>query len=354
MKNKNHKILVAMSGGVDSSAAAAMLKEQGVEIAGVTFSIADKDSKEYLKIKKNIADAKQAANFLEIPHHVIDVSEEFSKTVIEYFIAEYSKGRTPNPCVICNRIMKFNVLIQSAEDLGFDSVATGHYAEITRDTNKFCHLHIGRDKSKDQSYFLSNLKQEQLQRIVFPLYNLTKPEVRKYAEQAGLPVAAKSDSQEICFIPDDDYSKFIHDYYPETLKSGDILDKEGNKVGRHDGVQLYTIGQRKGIGAHTKRKYVIRIDGTNGNIIIGDDSDLFSSELELTNINWIIPAKDKEFKASIKIRSTMSPVPCTIRCKDTKATVLFDKPARAITPGQAGVIYSGTEVLGCGFINLCF
>ncbi len=344
------KYLVAMSGGVDSSAAAAMLKEQGAQVAGVTFSIANKKFSKHDAIILNIDDAKRVADYLEIPLHVIDVSKHFNKTVIDYFISEYSKGRTPNPCVICNRVMKFKTLIQAADDLGFESVATGHYAEIIRGKDNFCHLFVGKDSSKDQSYFLSNLKQKQLQRIIFPLSKLTKPEVREYALKTGLPVAEKTDSQEICFIPGDDYVKFFRDYYPEKLKPGRILDTEGNVVGQHEGVQLYTIGQRKGIGAHAKRKYVVEINESNGDVIIGDDSDLFSKKLELININWIIPPTKTEFKAEIKIRSTMNPASCKVACKGEKVSVEFDQPARAVTPGQAGVIYSGKEVLGCGII----
>jgi len=351
MNPNKMKTLVAMSGGVDSSVAAAILKEQGVKIAGLTFSIANKKFCEHNVIKKNIEDAQKVANFLKIPHHVIDVSDYFSKTVIDYFISEYSKGRTPNPCLICNRLMKFKTLIQAADDLGFDKVATGHYAEINRDKDNVCRLFTGTDNSKDQTYFLSYLKQEQLQRIIFPLNKLTKPEVRNYARKAKLPVAEKKDSQEICFIPNDDYAKFILDYYPETLITGKIVNLNGKVVGNHDGIQFYTIGQRKGIGAHKKRKYVIKIDEKNNNVIIGDDTNLFSNSLELKNINWISTISDSKFKAFIKIRSTMSPIPCEIICDKDSAKIIFDSPVRAVTPGQAGVIYSDKEVLGCGFIT---
>ena len=347
----NAFILIAMSGGVDSSVVAALLKEQGYNVAGATFSFSNIGLPGYELLRENVNDAKKVADFLEIPHYEIDVAEQFKKNVINPFVDEYSKGRTPNPCARCNRLLKFDVLIKKAEEIGAGFVATGHYAKIIHEKDGRSRLFSAEISAKDQSYFLFNLKQEQLNKILFPLADYSKTEIRKMASERKIPVAEKPDSQEVCFIPDDNYPGFIKDNYPDTLKPGNIVDLSGEITGEHEGIQFYTVGQRKGIGAHCKRKFVVRIDAENNEIIIGDNEDLLSEKMMVGEFNWINKPENKNsFKAKIKIRSASPPAECQVKIIDDKVKIVFDLPQRAVTPGQAAVIYVDKEVIGGGFI----
>jgi len=340
-----------MSGGVDSSVTAALLKERGYKVAGATFSFSNIGLPGYDSLRKNVGDAKKVADFIGIPHYEIDVAEQFAENVIKPFVDEYSKGRTPNPCARCNRLLKFDVLIKRAEEIGADYVATGHYAKIIHEANGKNRLFSAEISAKDQSYFLFNLKKEQLSKILFPLAGFSKNEVRKKAAELNLPVAEKPDSQEVCFIPDDNYPGFIKDNFPETLKPGVIVDLSGEITGEHEGIQFYTIGQRKGIGAHCKRKFVVKIDAEKNEIIIGDNEDLFSDEMMIGEFNWISDLNHKKtFPAKVKIRSASPPANCIVEIIEDKVKVVFDQPQRAVTPGQAAVIYIDAEVIGGGFI----
>ncbi len=348
----NAFILVAMSGGVDSSVTAALLKEQGYNVAGATFSFSNIGLPGYELLRENVNDAKKVADFLEIPHYEIDVAEQFKKNVINPFVDEYSKGRTPNPCARCNRLLKFDVLIKKAEEIGAEYVATGHYAKIIHEKDGRSRLFSAETSAKDQSYFLFNLKQEQLNKILFPLAEFSKTEIRKMATERKIPVAEKPDSQEVCFIPDDNYPKFIKDNFPDTLKPGNIVDLSGKITGEHEGIQFYTVGQRKGIGAHCKRKFVVRIDAENNEIIIGDNEDLLSGKMLIGEFNLINnPIGEKTFNAKVKIRSNSPATDCSVEfLDDGKVDVVFHSPQRAVTPGQAAVIYYDKEVIGGGFI----
>ena len=342
-----------MSGGVDSSVAAALLKEQGYKIAGATFSFSNIGLPGYEFLRENLDDAKKVADFLKIPHYEIDVAKDFKEKVIIPFVNEYSKARTPNPCARCNRVLKFDVLIKKADELGADFLATGHYAKIIHESGGKNRLFSAESSAKDQSYFLFNLKQEQLSRIIFPLAGFTKDEIRKMAAEMKLPVADKPDSQEVCFIPDDNYPKFIKDNFPEILKPGKIKNLSGEITGEHEGIQFYTIGQRKGIGAHCKRKFVVKIDAENNEIIIGDNEDLFTNDLMIGEFNLINnPTGENKFNAKIKIRSNSLPVDCSVDLLNNgKVKIIFEEPQRAVTPGQAAVIYYDNEVVGGGFIE---
>jgi tRNA-specific 2-thiouridylase len=340
-------VLVAMSGGVDSSVTAALLLKERHRVTGFTFMVADCEAE---KVNSAVNDARRVADALDIPHITADVSQAFTSLVIEPFIEEYAHGRTPNPCTVCNRVLKFTTLIEKAEELGADMIATGHYARLEPGSDGLCHLTQGIDRSRDQSYFLFNLRQDQLQKSLFPLGARHKADIRNVADEMNLPVADKPDSQEICFIPDDDYTAFIRAQYPETLRLGEIVDMDGTVLGTHEGIQFYTIGQRKGIGAHAKRKYVVKIDAEHNRVIIGDNDDLMHTEFRIRSVNWIVPPPGKSFTASAKVRSTTPPLPCEITCSDDDVLITFHEPQRAITPGQAGVIYLGDEVLGGGYI----
>ncbi len=355
------KIVIAMSGGVDSSAAALILKNEGHEIIGVTMKLWDcfkNPSRQTCCSAADAMDARRVCEQLAIPHHVIDMRNAFRSEVVEYFAAEYSKGRTPNPCIKCNEALKFNLLRKECSALfGTDILATGHYARITGGK-----LFEGIDKNKDQSYFLFGLKKEDLARTIFPLGELTKSEVRKIASNAGLKTAAKHESQEICFIPDNDYAGFLADYFPELLKKpGNFVDTEGNVLGRHEGIHAYTIGQRRGIGFGLgKRQYVVRIDAVKNEVVLGNNSDLFRRELIAEDVNWIhepfctsevTPPRCMSVNAKVKIRYRSSGAPAKITALDNNSVrIEFEAPQRAITPGQAAVFYNGDELIGGGWI----
>lgn len=346
------KILCAMSGGVDSSVAAWLLKQQGHEVIGVFM----RNGIEYHRSNQNSCcsledayDARRVADQLGIPFYSVNLKDGFQK-IIDYFIDEYNRGRTPNPCILCNRWLKFGALFDYARALGCRKVATGHYARVTEESGRMV-LKRGVDASKDQSYVLSLLTQEQLEHTVLPLGDLTKDQVRSLAERAGLRTCRKPDSQEICFVPNNDYRKLLR---PSDLRPGEIRTTDGRVVGRHAGLQLYTIGQRKGLGAHGKRMYVVELDPERNAVIVGEDAALHRSGMLVERINWLAAAEavpGRLFRGEVKIRHTHAPAAASIEVlDDERARVLFYEPQRAITPGQAAAFYARDVVLGGGWI----
>lgn len=356
-----HRIVVAMSGGVDSSVAAALLKEEGHEVIGISMQVWD-----YSKFTApegetfgtccsldDIYDARRVAEQVGIPFYVVNFEEEFQRLVIDDFVEEYFRGRTPNPCVRCNERIKFALLLHKARELGADYLATGHYARITRDDAGRFHLLRGLDPGKDQSYFLFTLTQEQLGRVLFPLGGMTKQEARRLAAHYGLRVAEKGESQEICFVPDNDYVRFLEEERGAGHLTGEIVDRAGTVLGRHEGTYRYTVGQRRGLGiAHPQPLYVVGIDAERRQVIVGPKEELLASGLVAGNVTWVIPSEGETVEATCKIRYRHQPVPCTVTVlAGGRAAVRFRQPEKSVTPGQAVVFYDGDEVLGGGWIE---
>jgi tRNA-specific 2-thiouridylase len=351
------KIAVAMSGGVDSSVTAALLKKEGHDVIGVTMflhSPAGNSNNDKPPLPDAVTDARKVAEKLGIPHHVIDLRDDFSRIVITDFCREYGCGRTPNPCVLCNRDIKFGKLWEKAKELGAGYLATGHYARVVKDKNsgKFL-LKKGKDKLKDQSYFLCRLIQEQLAHTLFPLGGMTKVEARQIAKEMDLPAAARPESQEICFIKGDDYATFLKEQLHQEIKPGPIFDSLGNILGKHRGIPFYTIGQRKGLGiAATISLYVTSIDVERNAIIVGTREGTYSNGLVADNFNWIsgewpeLPAK---MIAAIRYRHPG--VEAIVNSQDkTGVSIKFAEPQMAVTPGQTVVFYDGDTVTGGGTI----
>jgi len=339
------KVATAMSGGVDSSVAAALLKEAGHEVVGITMRTTDDRRPE--------TDAADIAGRLGIAHHVIDLREVFAEKIIAYFCGEYGRGRTPNPCVLCNRHIKFGALRQKAARLGAAYFATGHYTRIEQDSRGRYILKKGRDKNKDQSYFLCQLIQGQLDRTIFPVGEMTKDEVRKKAAEMGLPGATRPESQEICFIPDNDHAAFVARYTAETGRPGPITDEDGRTLGRHRGIAQYTVGQRKGLGiAAAEPLYVTGIEPASNTVIVGTKGQIFDTELIADNINWIsIDPPEHSISVKAKIRYRHAEAEATVELRgDGTVYVKFSLPQAAITPGQSVVFYDGEKVLGGGTI----
>jgi len=346
-----------MSGGVDSSVAAYLLKEQGYDVVGLTMKVWLTDCMEQAANSccgpSAIADARAVAQSIGIPHYVIDESPDFEKTVIDYFTAEYRAGRTPNPCVICNEKIKFGSLWTKARSLGAEYIATGHYAIVELREGRAV-LRKGADARKDQSYFLFSLRQEQLRRALLPLGGMRKPEIRDIARRLGLKVAEKADSQEICFVPGDDYKSFLRQRVPENeLHHGGIYDKSGKRLADHQGIEFFTVGQRKGLpGGSAKPLYVIEIDSRTNSVIVGGAEDLLTGEFLIKRCNWISAVPEAPFEANVKIRYAHPGVDATVTpLADGAARVRLHVPQRALTPGQAAVCYSGDHVLGGGWIG---
>lgn len=353
---KKYKIAVAMSGGVDSSVTAALLKEQGHEVMGITLLLTN-ESRPVMTPEEEktsaVDDARSVCDILGIEHQVADLREKFTADVIRPFVQQYSEGLTPNPCVLCNRQIKFGEFRRIAADFGCSHMATGHYARIIRDDSGHHRLMKAVDVKKDQSYMLYQLSQEALDTIHLPLGDYSKPQVREMAEKFGLPVAQKKESQEICFIPDDDYHAFIKAHCPACLKPGEIVHESGQVLGRHEGVPLYTIGQRKGLGiAYSEPLFVKALDIEHRRVIVGVAGSVFSQELTARNINWTTEsAPSFPLKVTAKIRYAHAGSPATVtQLADDKVQVVFDDPVRAITPGQSIVFYDGDVVLGGGII----
>jgi len=354
-------VVVGMSGGVDSSVAAYLLKEQGYNVIGVTMQIWSPEQED---AKENVGgccslsavnDARRVADMLDIPYYVMNFRDLFEIEVIDYFTKEYLKGRTPNPCIACNKKIKFEGFLTKARTLGADFVATGHYAKLLYDEKRQRYiLKKAEDNAKDQTYALYNFTQEQMAHTLLPLGNYEKPKIREIAASIGLRVANKPDSQEICFVPDNNYKNFIEDRVGSgKFKPGPFLDTEGNRIGTHEGLPNYTIGQRKGLGlALGYPVYVVRIDVEKNAVVVGKDDEVFQCQLIANNNNYILfDYLDDEIEIEAKIRYSAHPAKAKLKpLKNGEVLVSFNEPQRAITPGQAVVYYQGDYVLGGGTI----
>jgi len=376
------RVVIAMSGGVDSSVAAALLKEQGYDVIGIMLRLwsepecENDDGIEHVSENKccsqeSVYDARRVAQKLDIPFYLVNVAEKFQETVVDYFYDEYAAGRTPNPCLHCNRTIRFTVLLERALALGADYLATGHYVQVgTDEATGERWLRRGVDSGKDQSYVLHVLNQSQLQHAMFPLGGLTKPEVRAMAAERGMAVAAKAESQEICFVAQNDYRGFMRRYSEARqlkmgttatatvgLTNGPIMTLEGKQLGEHQGLSLYTIGQRKGLGVTSLEPlHVIRLDAEKNAVIVGPASALERSTFTVKEINYprgTIPTEP--FTVAVRIRYKAAEIPALVTpLPDNRATITFSQPQRAITPGQAAVMYGGAtgdEVIGGGIID---
>ena len=398
MNRNKQRVLLGMSGGVDSSVAGYLLREQGYDVIGVTMKVWPQDCISRAEDKccgpQAIADARGVAHALGIPHYVVDEADQFERVVIDYFASEYQAGRTPNPCVMCNEKLKFGNLWSKARALGCDYIATGHYAIIEHGAGmpssrrgdgaaapddrgdsagvddpgySYAILRKGIDPRKDQSYFLFSLRQPQLRRALTPLGRMTKPEIRKIAHSLGLKVADKIDSQEICFVPGNDYKAFLRSHLGDNeFHRGEIYDVDGNFLGQHDGIELFTIGQRKGLpGGSPRPRYVVDLDSETNRVIVGDADDLMVDEFEIDRVNWhpvvgiglsaVASAKaddpGRSFEATVKIRYNHPGTVATVTpLEHDRARVRLHEPQRAVTPGQAAVIYDDDIVLGGGWI----
>lgn len=348
-----------MSGGVDSSVAAYLLKEKGYDVIGVTMQIWQDENR--CEIEDNggccglsaVDDARRVAENLEIPYYVMNFKKEFKENVMDYFIDEYLQGRTPNPCIACNRYVKWESLLKRSLDIGADYIATGHYAQIEKLQNGRFALKKSAADAKDQTYALYNLTQEQLSRTLMPIGEYTKEQIREIAEKIKLKVANKPDSQEICFIPDHDYAKFIKENTEAKIKEGNFVTKEGRVLGEHKGIIHYTVGQRKGLNLSLGHPvFVVEIRPETGEVVIGEAEDVFTTILRANRLNFMsIADLEGEMKAEAKIRYSHKGAPCRIRkIEDDVIECVFETPVRAVTPGQAVVFYDGDYVLGGGTI----
>ncbi|MEI6809596.1 MAG: tRNA 2-thiouridine(34) synthase MnmA [bacterium] len=345
-------IAVAMSGGVDSSAAAAMLKKQGYGLIGITARMWPEGSR--CCSDDDINNARLVCDFLGFPHHVVDLHEAFERDVVDGFVNEYARGRTPSPCALCNRFVKFGALMEAAAGLGAARLATGHYSRITTDLTGLRHLLKGVDKKKDQSYFLFCLSQNQLARAVFPLGEMEKTAVVAFARSEKLPAAERPESQDLCFADFGRHHYLVELRRPGIVLEGDIVDVGGHKLGRHLGIHRYTVGQRRGLGiAVGKPVYVLKIDAATNTVVVGDESAALSKTAVLKGVSWISGRLlDRKLSADVKIRYNHSQVHCeVIPVGDDSLAIEFEKPQFAVAPGQIAALYIGEELVGGGWIE---
>lgn len=365
MNKSDIRVVVGMSGGVDSSATALKLKREGYDVVGIFMkNWDDTDENGVCTATEDYKDVQAVANQIDIPYYSVNFEKEYWNKVFEYFLDEYKKGRTPNPDVICNKEIKFKAFLDYAMDLGADYVATGHYARVERDDDGTVHMLRGVDSNKDQTYFLNQLSQDQLQRVMFPLGEMEKPDVRQLAEEAGLKTADKKDSTGICFIGERDFKEFLMNYLP--AQPGEMQTLDGDVVNTHDGLMYYTIGQRQGLGIGGSKEYgnepwfVIGKDLERNVLLVGQGfhhEHLYATHLEASDFSFTVKAPaEAEFRCTAKFRYRTDDVPVTIKMNDdrTEAIVEFDESQRAITPGQAIVLYDGEECLGGGTIDRAY
>ncbi len=352
MKSKPNLVAVAMSGGVDSSVCAVRLLEQGCRVFGITARMRPPGTQP--EAEADIEAARAVARHLGISHHVVDLSEPFESRVLEYFAATYHAGRTPSPCVVCNRYIKFGALLQMARELGADRLATGHYARIECDGRRR-HLLRGRDRRKDQSYFLFDLSQRQLAQALFPLGELTKDEVRCEAVRKGLPVTPRGESQDLCFAGQEQHWRITEARRPRARRPGVVVDRAGRTLGTHDGIHRFTIGQRRGLGvADGRRLYVVALRPRANEVVLGERDQLYRRELQVRQLRWISGSPRKApFRAAVKLRYNHEAAPAQVTPLGAHvAKIHFDLPQFAVTPGQAAVCYEGDRVVAGGWIRL--
>jgi len=357
------RIVVAMSGGVDSTTVAALLKQEGHEVIGITMQLLDyKDAEGGCCSLDHVVDARRVAQELDIPHYVVNFMDSFKELVLKDYVEKYESGKTPIPCVLCNQFVKFDLLLKRALELGADYLATGHYAKIER-VNGIYSLNKADDENKDQTYFLYTLKQKELSRLMFPLGSLKKDDVRNMARKLNLKLAEKPDSTGVCFVPSGNYRDYLISQSEFTENEGDIVNTQGDVMGRHKGIFSFTVGQRRGLGiAAGKPMYVVEIEPSENRVVVGEEDKIYSNKLLAEKISWVedltannsctdnIAEKEFEVKAKVRYRHHEDDALVTMK-SETDAVVEFKNPQRAITPGQAVVFYKNKKVLGGGWIN---
>lgn len=353
------RVAVAMSGGVDSSVAVALLKEQGYEVIGIHMKLHDAPAEERQNKSccslDDTLDARAVCSLMEVPFYVLDFQEEFKENVIDYFVQEYIDGRTPNPCVMCNKKIKNRYLLEKADELGCEYLATGHYAHIGRNAQGTWQIKKPRDRRKDQTYFLYGTPSHEVPRLLFPLANYEKTEVRKIALQNGLPSAQKPDSQEICFVPQN-YREFIENQLTTTPEPGDFLSTSGEILGQHKGIPYYTVGQRRGLNVSgTTPYYVVRLDKEKNQIILGRLEETFVQRIEISEVNWVSIAPITEsMSVTVKLRYAHLGVKATVIPQEgDRVLLVLETPERSASPGQAAVFYQEDVLLGGGWIDHC-